>query len=134
MVEPKTNFLRSVRGWTKSAPQKNCFLWLNYFELALGMTLNIYNSVAKGLKLKVRKLFGANSYVCRSYREKMIGGGFFAPLSWIGLKIKFQVWIIQNLAFVSFEQTLDEILKINPKKHLRLQTYQSLSSKEIKMS
>lgn len=34
--------------------------------------------------------------------------------------------------FVSFEQTLDEINKIKPKKHLRLQIYESLSSKETK--
>ena len=39
--------------------------------------LTFYNSVAKGLKLKVRKFFGANSYVCKSYRGKT--GPFCTP-------------------------------------------------------
>ena len=36
--------------------------------MTLGMTLKI--CVAKGLKVKVRKFFGANPYVCKSYRGK----------------------------------------------------------------
>ena len=44
--------------------QKNCFFegwsWLkfNNLELALGTNLKFYTSVAKGLKLKVRKFLG----------------------------------------------------------------------------
>ena len=57
----------------------------NYLGLALGTKWNIYTSVAKGLK---RKVLGANSYVCRSYRGK---NGyvwlFWAPPSWIVLTI-----------------------------------------------
>ena len=43
------------------------------------MTSKLYTNVAKGLKLKVRKVFGDNSYVCRSYKGKTGGGGLFAP-------------------------------------------------------
>ena len=39
-------------------------------RLALVITLKFYTSVAKGLKLKVRKFWGAVYYVCRSYRGK----------------------------------------------------------------
>ena len=34
------------------------------------MLSQFYANVAKGLKLKVRKVFWDNSYVCRSYRGK----------------------------------------------------------------
>ena len=71
------------------------WLRLNNLGLALDKNLKFYNSVVKGLKLKVRK-FGNNSYVCRSYWGKTgRGGGFLPPLplppprsSWIGLKFK----------------------------------------------
>ena len=43
------------------------------------MNLKFCTSVGKGLKLKVRR-FGANSYVCRSYRGKTGRRGLFAPL------------------------------------------------------
>ena len=42
----------------------------NNLGLALGTNLKSYNSVAKGLKLKVGKFWGANFYLCRSYRRK----------------------------------------------------------------
>ena len=35
--------------------------------MALGTNLTFYTSLSKGLNLKVRKVLGANSYVCRSY-------------------------------------------------------------------
>ena len=41
----------------------------NNLGLAQGVALKFYTSVAKGLKLK-DKVLGANSSVCRSYREK----------------------------------------------------------------
>ena len=54
----------------------------NNLELALGMALKFYTSVAKGLKLKVREFCcGANSYICRSYRGKTSRvAGFLAPI------------------------------------------------------
>ena len=43
--------------------------------------------MAKRVKTKSQKVFGANSYVCRSYSGKTNdGGGGWLPLSWIGLK------------------------------------------------
>ena len=42
--------------------------WFKFNNMGLvpGTNLKFYNSVAKELKLKVRKVFVANSYVCRS--------------------------------------------------------------------
>ena len=48
----------------------------NNLELVLGMALKFYSSIVKGLKLKVRKVWGY-SYVCRSYREKTGSVGHF---------------------------------------------------------
>ena len=62
-------------------PEKPLFLWggCSWFKSNnLGLALGI----AKGLKLKVRKFWWANSNVCRSYRGKigrMEGGGGFLP-------------------------------------------------------
>ena len=50
----------------------------NNLGLALGMALKLYISVAKGLK---RKVLGANSYVCRSYKGKTDRRGFLPPSS-----------------------------------------------------
>ena len=62
----------------------------NNLGLALGTKLKFYTSVKKELKLKVRKFWAANSYVCRSYREETGRRAFLASpsplLSWIGLK------------------------------------------------
>ena len=62
----------------------------NNLGLALGTNLKFYTSVKKELKLKVGEFWGANSYVCRSYREKTGRGPFWPPpphlSSWIGLK------------------------------------------------
>ena len=51
----------------------------NNLRLVLGTNLKFYTSVAKGLKLKVRKVLGADFYVCRSYRGKTGRWGFFFP-------------------------------------------------------
>ena len=48
----------------------------NNLGLALGTNLKFYTSVKKELKLKVGEFWGANSYVCRSYREKTGRGPF----------------------------------------------------------
>ena len=39
--------------------------------------LELLQQCGKRVKTKSQKVFGANSYVCRSYREKMAVGGFF---------------------------------------------------------
>ena len=47
--------------------------------LTLGRNLKFYTSVVKELKLnKSQNVLVANSYVCKSYREKT-GWGLFAP-------------------------------------------------------
>ena len=67
-------------GWS-------CFNF-NNLGLTLGVILKLYNSVAKGLKLKVTKIFWDRFYVCRCYRGKIgkAGGGFLPVPSWIGLR------------------------------------------------
>ena len=51
----------------------------NNLGLALGMTLKFYTRVAKGLKLKFRKIWD-KFYVCRSYRGKTGKGAFLTHL------------------------------------------------------
>ena len=52
----------------------------NNLGLTLGMDLKFYTSVAKGLKLKDIKVFGGDSNVFRSYREKTGSGTFCSPI------------------------------------------------------
>ena len=44
-------------------------------ELVLGMALKVYTSVAKGLKLKVRKFWGLFPSFVEVREEKLVGGG-----------------------------------------------------------
>ena len=58
--------------------------------MALGTNLKFCTSVAKGLKLKVRKFCGPTPTFVEVTGEKMVGGGPFCPLlppSWIGLRL-----------------------------------------------
>ena len=54
--------------------------WFNFNNLgvALCMVLNFYPRMAKGLKTKNQKVFGAKSYVCLSCRGKTDWGSFLA--------------------------------------------------------
>ena len=52
---------------------------MNNLGLALGMTLKFYISVAKGLKLKVRRFCGLRRTFVEVTGEKLAGGGLFAP-------------------------------------------------------
>ena len=61
---------RFFEGWS--------WFKFNNFGLTLGMTLKFYTSLAKGLKLKVRKVLWAKSYVGRSYSGKTGRGELFA--------------------------------------------------------
>ena len=47
----------------------------NNLGLALGTTLKLYTSVAKGLKLKVRKFWELNPTFVEATVEKLIGEG-----------------------------------------------------------
>ena len=71
-----------IRIW----PEKS-FFWFkfNKWWLALGITLKFWTSVAKVLILNFRELWGANSYICRSYRGKAGRRVFLHPLNWIVL-------------------------------------------------
>ena len=51
----------------------------NNLGLALGTNLKFYTSVAKGLKLKVRKFWGLNPTFVEVTGEKLIGGWAFLP-------------------------------------------------------
>ena len=68
----------------------------NNLGLTLGMTLKFYTSLAKGLKLKVRKF-----YVWRSYRGKTGRRAFLSPQYWIGLKLKTLLVLIQKPRFIN---------------------------------
>ena len=57
----------------------------NNLGLALGRNLIFFNSVVKGLKLKVRKFWGPNPTFVEVTEEKLVGGFFAHPPSWIGL-------------------------------------------------
>ena len=48
--------------------------------LALGANLKFCSSVAKGLKLKVRKFWGPNPTFVELTKEKLVGGLFAPPL------------------------------------------------------
>ena len=63
-----------------------CFEGCSWFKynnlgLALGMALKIYTSVAKGLKLKVRKSLGPISMFVEVTEENLINGVFLLPPS-----------------------------------------------------
>ena len=50
---------------------------LNNLGLALGMNLIFYTSLAKGLKLTVRKFWGLNPTFVEVTGEKLVGGPFY---------------------------------------------------------
>ena len=52
----------------------------NNLGLALGMNFKFYTSVAKGLKLEVRKFWGRIPTFVEVTREKLVGGPFVPPL------------------------------------------------------
>ena len=51
----------------------------NNFGLALGIALKFYTSVAKELKLKVRKFYGLITRFVEVTGEKLVGGTFCPP-------------------------------------------------------
>ena len=76
----KTNFFE---GWSRFK--------FNNLGLVIGMTLKFYTNVAKGLKIKVRKLLGLFPTFEEVTGENRIGEPFYPPTpspppSWIGLR------------------------------------------------
>ena len=89
-IERSYHNLNFIRIW----PEKTLFFegssWLkvNHLGVALGMAWKSYTSVAKGLKLKVRKCWGLIPTFEEVTRGKLLGGGsLFAP----SLRIKNRV-------------------------------------------
>ena len=73
----------------------SCFKF-NNLGLTLGTNLKFYTSVAKGLKLKVRKFLGLIPTFVEVTGEKLVGGGgaFLPPPlhpSWIGLRVDYHL-------------------------------------------
>ena len=58
-------------GWSKFK--------FNNLGLTLGMNLKFYTSVAKVLKLKVRKFWGLIPMFVEVRGEKLVGGAFLPP-------------------------------------------------------
>ena len=64
---------RFFKGWS--------WFKFNNLGLALGTNLKFYTSVAKGLKLEVRKFWGLIPTFVEVTGEKLIGGTFWPPPS-----------------------------------------------------
>ena len=73
---------------TSDLIRKICFFffegcsWFNFNNLGLGpgMASKFYESVAKGLKLKVRKFWVLILTLVEIKREKLVGGPFWPPI------------------------------------------------------
>ena len=79
----------TITSILQGSDQKKHFFWGVVLVLALDIILKFCTSVAKGLKLKVRRFWEVKSYVCRSCRGKTVRGTSSPtplPSSWIGLK------------------------------------------------
>ena len=97
----------------------------NNLGLTLGTNLKFYTSVAKGLKLKVRKFWGLIPMFAEVTGEKLVrggGGGAFCPSpSWIGLillpLIFFFVygWTINRIRDSKYEHFSGNYFRMLPK-------------------
>ena len=83
-----------MKGLTRKTAFFEGWSWFrfNNLGLALGRKLKFYTSVAKGLKLKVRKFWGLSSTFVEVTVEKLVGRTLFAsppplPPFWIGLTV-----------------------------------------------
>ena len=91
------------RNFIRICPEKTvfegpCWFKVNYLGLAKGMALKSYASVAKGLKLKVRKCWGLIPTFVEVTGGKLVGGPFCPPPSRysenrVNLKLKAQKYI-----------------------------------------
>ena len=78
------------------------------------MNLIFYTSVAKRMKLKVKKFYGLVPTFVEVTEEKLVGGGaFLLPPSWIGLRLPLShVQLIFN-----FWETIAKIIIVVIFKH-----------------
>ena len=80
-------FYKDLTRKTAFFEGRSCFKF-NNLGLVLGTNLKFYTSVAKRLKLKVRKFWGLISTFVEVTEEKLIGGSFWPPPPpWIGLNM-----------------------------------------------
>ena len=89
-IKQRKNNLKFIRNW----PEKWLFLmgglasssifWDWHYDTRY--EFEILHQCGQRDKTKSQKVFGTNSYVCRSYRGKTGRGPFCPSLSWIGLK------------------------------------------------
>ena len=65
------------------------------------MALKYYTSVAKGLKLKVRKFWGRNPTFVEVTEKKLVGWGLFAPpiQNRVNIHMKFKSILSEALFF-----------------------------------
>lgn len=63
----------------------------------LGLALRMALKLGKKVKTKLRRILGANFYVCGSYRGNMLGG-IFAMFLWVLDMLK-QSWKIMLIKF-----------------------------------
>ena len=103
----------------------------NNLGLALSTNLKFCTSVAKGLKLKLRKFWGPNPTFVEVTGEKLVGGAFLASLpSWIGLKA------LQDLSSMRFTPGSQLQRQLNYTKCLVLDVVsnaQNMALKKLKM-
>ena len=76
------------KNLTRKATSFEGWSWFkfNNLRLALGTNLKFYTSVAKGLKLNVRKFWELIPTLVEVTGEKVVGGPFCHHPSWIGLR------------------------------------------------
>ena len=77
--------LQFYKDLTKNPFEGWSWFKFNNLGLTLGTNLKFYISVAKGLKLKVRKFWGLIPTFAEVTEEKPVGGGLF------GLNVKFNI-------------------------------------------
>ena len=71
----KTNFLRGACSWFNF----NKYICMVGMVVMVGRDLRFYTSVAKGLKVKLRKFWGLIHTFVEVTEKKMLGGAFLAP-------------------------------------------------------
>ena len=77
---------------SKIAKNKSWSCFKFKLELVLDMGLKFHTNVVKGLKIKVRKVWGLIPTFVEVTGEKLVGGPFYLPTisrSWIGWKKRF---------------------------------------------
>ena len=96
---------------------------LNNLGLALGTNLKFCNSVAKELKLKVRKFWGPTPTFVEVTGEKLVGGSFCPPpISWIELSflINNKVYFICSCRYLNNNSLISFFIVYSVKDLLRL--------------